>query len=96
MSSSALTMSGLKSLIVESLQLEGMAADSLADDQQLVGDGLGLGLDSVDILELVVAIEKKYGVRIRSQQVKPGDFESIASLYHLIESRSDVREENTT
>ena len=92
---SSLTMEGLKRLIIESLQLEGMAPENLEDDQALVGDDLSLGLDSVDILELVVAIEKQFGVRIRSQQVSPEDFESIRSLYRLVESKINAPGEST-
>ena len=50
----------LKRLIVESLNLEGLTPESIADDTPLFGQGLGL--DSVDALELVVALEQEYGI----------------------------------
>ena len=90
---SPLTLIGLKHLIVESLQLDGMDPESLEDDLALAASGLGL--DSVDILELVVAIEKQFGVRIRSQQVEPQDFASIQSLYRLIESKMTAPGDDT-
>ena len=61
--------SNLKRLIVESLNLEGMRPEGIADDAPLFGQGLGL--DSVDALELVVAIEKEYGISIKSHKGAP-------------------------
>jgi len=70
--------SQLKRLIVESLHLEGLTPDSIADDSPLFG--AGLGLDSVDALELVVALEKEYGMRIQSHEVDKSVFASVAHL----------------
>jgi acyl carrier protein len=68
----------LKRLIVESLNLEGLSPERIADDAPLFGQGLGL--DSVDALELVVAIEKEYGISIKSHEVDKSVFASVASL----------------
>jgi acyl carrier protein len=70
--------SRLKGLIVESLHLEGLTPESIADDAPLFG--AGLGLDSVDALELVVALEKEYGMRIQSHEVDKSVFASVADL----------------
>jgi acyl carrier protein len=70
--------SRLKRLIVESLHLEGLAPESIADDSPLFG--AGLGLDSVDALELVVALEKEYAIRIQSHEVDKSVFASVAHL----------------
>jgi acyl carrier protein len=70
--------SRLKRLIVESLHLEGLKPENIADDAPLFGEGLGL--DSVDALELVVALEKEYGMRIQSHEVDKSVFDSVASL----------------
>jgi len=51
-------------LLVETLKLEGVAADEIDPQAPLFGDGLGL--DSLDMLELSLAIEQKYGVKLRS------------------------------
>ena len=75
----------LKRLIVESLNLEGMSPELIADDAPLFGQGLGL--DSVDALELVVAIEKEYGISIKSHEVDKSVFASVASLADFV-SRS--------
>jgi acyl carrier protein len=75
----------LKRLIVESLNLEGLSPERIADDAPLFGQGLGL--DSVDALELVVAIEKEYGISIKSHEVDKSVFASVASLADFV-SRS--------
>ena len=55
----------LKGLIIEALGLEDVTVDDIDDDQILFGDGLGL--DSVDALELGLAIQKRYGIRIDAE-----------------------------
>lgn len=57
----------LKKLIVECLELEDVTPDAIDDGASLFGDGEGLGLDSIDALELAVALSKKYGVTIRAE-----------------------------
>jgi acyl carrier protein len=54
--------SDIKKLLVENLMLQ-QQPDEIADDLALFGPG-GLGLDSVDALQLVVALEKNYGLKI--------------------------------
>ena len=76
-------MERLKSLIIESLNLEGITIESIKDDQPLISEGLGL--DSVDALELVVVLEKAYGIKIRSQEIEPRIFSSISSLHDFIQ-----------
>ena len=57
----------LKKLIVECLELEDVTPDAIDDHAPLFGDGEGLGLDSIDALELAVALSKKYGVTIKAE-----------------------------
>ena len=54
----------LAQLLVESLNLEGVDAAQIEPEAPLFGDGLGL--DSIDALELALAISKKYGFQLRS------------------------------
>ena len=54
----------LAELLIESLNLEGVDAVDIDPDARLFGDGLGL--DSIDALELALAISKKYGFQLRS------------------------------
>lgn len=75
--------SQLKRLIVVSLHLEGLTPESITDDVPLFGEGLGL--DSVDALELVVALEKEYGIRIQSHEVDETVFTSVAHLAEFVD-----------
>ncbi len=68
----------LKKLIIETLKLEEITPEDIADDGRLFGDGLGL--DSIDALELVVALEKTYGVVIQDSEVGERVFRSVNTL----------------
>ncbi len=72
----------LKILIIETLRLEDVAPDSIKDEDPLFGEGLGL--DSIDALELVVAIEKHYGVLIEDEEVGVEAFASIEALADFV------------
>ena len=80
----------LKKLIVTTLNLDGLTPERIADDEPLFGTGLGL--DSVDALELVVALEKEYGISIASHEVDRSVFGSLASLAGFVERRLAERE----
>jgi len=76
--------STIKKLIVTSLNLEGVSADSIGDDQALFGQGLGL--DSVDALELVVAMEKEFRISIQSDEIDREVFGSVSHLATFVET----------
>jgi acyl carrier protein len=76
----------IKRLIVESLHLEGIKPEMIEDEAPLFGEGLGL--DSVDALELVVALEKEFGIKIKSQEMGREVFASVSSLSQFIEGRT--------
>jgi acyl carrier protein len=78
--------SRIKRLIVDSLHLEGMRPEMIEDESPLFGEGLGL--DSVDALELVVALEKEFGIKIKSQELGREVFSSVSSLSQFIEART--------
>lgn len=86
MSSEQQARERIKRVLIESLRLEGMTPDAIGDDEPLFGEGLGL--DSVDALELVVALEKEYGIRIDSESMRREDFTSVATLTDFIERLS--------
>ena len=76
----------LKELIIRSLNLEGITPEMIGDADPLFGEGLGL--DSIDALELVVALEKEFKVKIQSHDVvDPKVFSSVTSLSEFIQSR---------
>jgi acyl carrier protein len=68
----------IRAFIVEHLKLPGVSPDSLDCDAPLVGGGLEL--DSIDILELVTGIEKKYGVRFEDPDLVQKVFASVSSI----------------
>lgn len=76
----------IKRLIVDSLHLEGVEPEMIEDEAPLFGEGLGL--DSVDALELVVALEKEFGIKIKSQEMDREVFSSVSSLSQFIEART--------
>ena len=70
--------SELKRLIVAELNLKGRDPESITDEQPLFGEGLGL--DSLDALQLAMVIEEKYGVRIPEGDEARAIFRSVRAL----------------
>jgi len=68
----------LKALIIKSLKLEDVLPSDIDPAAPLFGSGLGL--DSIDALELVVALEKTYGIRIPDEDVGKEAFASLSAL----------------
>lgn len=68
----------LKQYIIEALNLEDMTPDDIDDDAPLFGEGLGL--DSIDALELIVLMEKHYGIRLASAAEGKEIFQSIQTM----------------
>ena len=76
----------LKVFIIETMNLEDMTPADIADDTLLFADD-GLGLDSIDALELVLALKKKYGVTLEANDEQTRQhLRSVASLAALIAS----------
>ncbi|MDX2089602.1 MAG: phosphopantetheine-binding protein [Kofleriaceae bacterium] len=73
----------IKEMIVEALLLEDVAADDIDSDAPLFG--AGLGLDSIDALELAMAIDKRFGVRVRADDEQNRSiFASVKNLAAFI------------
>ena len=72
----------LKHLLVEGLRLEGVAPDSIQDAEPIFVEGLGL--DSIDALELVVLVEEEFRVVIPDEEVGKLAFASINALADYI------------
>ena len=72
----------LKELLVSGLRLQDTDPASIADDQPIFVEGLGL--DSIDALELVVLIEEHFGIAIPDEEVGKSAFASIAALAQYI------------
>jgi acyl carrier protein len=76
----------LKKMLVEELNLEDVIPEEIEDDAPLFGEGLGL--DSLDAVELVVLLEKHFGIEIKNLQEGRAAFQSINTLAAYIEERS--------
>ncbi len=76
----------LKKIIIEELNLEDIDAADLNDNDPLFGDE-GLGLDSLDAVELVVLIQKHFDVEIKDMEEGREALASINSLADFIETR---------
>lgn len=72
----------LKENIVEQLNLEDIAVEDINDNDILFGDGLGL--DSIDALELIVMLDKNYGIKLADPKEGRAIFESIEVLAKYI------------
>ncbi|MBT0663348.1 acyl carrier protein [Geobacter pelophilus] len=71
-------IAAVKQLIIDALRIEGMSAADIDSDAPLFGDGLGL--DSIDALQLVVAMEKEYGVVVPDAATGTKVFQSVRSM----------------
>ncbi|WP_440617529.1 phosphopantetheine-binding protein [Cysteiniphilum sp. 6C5] len=78
----------LKELIIDVLNLEDITTEDIASDMQLFGDELGL--DSIDALELGVALKKKYNIELNedTDDVKK-HFESVKTLAQFIATQNN-------
>ena len=78
----------IKALMVENLMLQ-LTADQIGDDQPLFGPG-GLGLDSVDALQLVVALDKTFGLKIPDPAAAREILQSVNTMAHAVQTRTAV------
>ena len=73
----------LKALLINELNLEDLSPEDIDENLPLFGDGLGL--DSIDALELAVILDKTYGVKIKSGDSRNDEiFSSISSLAKFV------------
>ncbi len=72
----------VKKLIIERLKLEEITVEDIITDAPLFGEGLGL--DSIDALELVIGLEKEYGVSIPDAEVGKKVFQSVRTIAQYI------------
>ncbi len=72
----------LKEKIIEALNLEEMTPEDIDTDSPLFGEGLGL--DSIDALELIVLLEKKYGIRLANPAEGKAIFKSVGTIADFV------------
>ncbi|QHS62671.1 phosphopantetheine-binding protein [Chitinophaga agri] len=75
-------MAALKAQIVEQLNLQEVKPEDIGDDQPLFKDGLGL--DSIDALEIIVLLQQHYGIRIANPEQGPEIFHSVRTIAEFI------------
>ena len=78
----------IKHLLVENLMLQSKA-EEIADDLPLFGPG-SLGLDSVDALQIVVALDKNYGLKIPDPEAAKKVLQSVNTIVSALEQRLSV------
>lgn len=72
----------LKLELIEALNLEEMTVDDIDENEALFGDGLGL--DSIDALEIIVLLEKKYGIKLSNPAEGKKIFTSIVTIADFV------------
>ena len=78
----------VKEMIIQRLKLEGMTAGDIEDQAPLFGDGLGL--DSIDALELVLGVEQTFGVKIGDEAAGMKAFRNVESLAAFIQEHKQA------
>ncbi len=72
----------LKEQIIEALNLEDITPEDIESDAPLFGDGFGL--DSIDVLEIVLLLEREYGIKIQNPKESKEYFYSVQTLAKFI------------
>ena len=75
----------LKKQIIECLNLKDVKPESIDDNAPLFGEGLGL--DSIDALEIVVLLQQQYGIKITNAEEAKAVMQSIGTIADYIETR---------
>ena len=73
----------LKQQIIEALNLEDMKPEDIDENAPLFGEGLGL--DSIDALELIVMMDKNYGIKLKDPAQGKEIFQSVAVMANFIQ-----------
>jgi acyl carrier protein len=89
MENDLITTTDLKEKIIDGLGLEDIGIDEIEDDMPLFGDD-GLGLDSVDAIELTLIVEKEFGVKIKDMGESENIFSSAHSLVAYINEHQEA------
>jgi acyl carrier protein len=75
----------LKELLIDRLKFEDMTPDDINDDDPLFAGGLGL--DSIDALEIVVMLETEFGIKVKNESAARDNFHSVSSLAEFVRLR---------
>ena len=89
MSDTAELKGQIKRMLVENLMLQ-LSAEEIKDDQALFGPG-SLGLDSVDALQIVVALDKNYGLKIPDPETARKVLQNVNTIVAALEESGSVK-----
>lgn len=79
----------IRGIVLASVEMDGLAADDLVADKSLFGEGIGL--DSIDALEIGAALRKKFHVKFKANsEENRAHFHSIASLADFIAANAGI------
>ena len=81
-------MADLKRQIIEALNLKHLQPEDIGDDQPLFVEGLGL--DSIDALELIVLLQQQYNIKMANPQDGPQIFRSVKTIAEFIRTNKTV------
>jgi acyl carrier protein len=81
-------MADLKLKIINALNLKHLKPEDIGDEQPLFVQGLGL--DSIDALELIVLLQQDYGVKVADPQEGPKIFQSVKTMAEYIRSHQNA------
>ncbi len=79
----------LKAIVIQTLNLSDKEPSSIADETEMVGGGLEM--DSIDALELVVRVEKEFGIKIKSSEEAKSALKSIKCLADFIRAAQQAK-----
>lgn len=79
----------IKKMIVETLNMQDITPEDIEDDLPLFGGDNTLGLDSIDAIELVMAIQRDFKVRIDDQNLAREVLKDVNSIADFVQSKSD-------
>lgn len=77
----------LKRLLIEQLSLEDVSPEDITDDGELFGDGLGL--DSLDAVEIVVLLQRNFGLEVKDMEQSREVFRTVNSLAEYVYSKTN-------
>ena len=72
----------LKERVINALNLEDISVEDIQDNDPLFGDGLGL--DSIDALELIVLLDKEYGIKLADPKLGKDIFQSVETMAQYV------------
>lgn len=82
-------MADLKSQIIAQLNLQDVKPENIGDDQALFVDGLGL--DSIDALELIVLLQQQYGIKLSNAEDGPKVFKTVRTMAEYITAHQALK-----